>query len=152
MVECKHLDQAIRVIVKNDDLCQRLMTIPGVGTLTALMFKCTIDNPHRFKKSSNVGVHLGLTPRKYASGEVDYNGRITKCGDVMMRTHLYEAAQALMRRTTKRSGLKDWGNKIAKRSSRKCAYIAVARKLAVIMHRLWIDGTVFHDETLAAAA
>lgn len=150
--ECRQLDSKIRSLVKEDEVCQRLMTIPGVGQLTALLFKCTIDDPHRFKKSTNVGVHLGLTPRKYASGDVDYNGRITKCGDVQMRAHLYEAAQALMRRTAKKTSLKEWGHRLAKRSSRKNAHVAVARKIAVMMHRIWIDGTVFHDKALAATA
>ena len=145
IVECNNLDKIIRNLVQHDELCRKFMTIPGVGFLTALMFKCTIDNPHRFKKSANVGVHLGLTPRKYASGEIDYNGRITKTGDWMMRAHLYEAAQVLMRRTSKTTELKVWGQKIAKRSCKKCAYVAIARKLSVIMHRMWVDGTEFQD-------
>ncbi len=90
-----------------------------------------------------MAVHLGLTPRKYASGQIDYDGRITKCGDALMRSHLYEAAQVLMRRSSKKSDLKSWGTRIAKRGSMKKAYVAVARKLAVIMHRIWVDGTEF---------
>jgi transposase len=140
---CK-LDKAIRDIVKEDEVCRRLMTIPGVGALTALAFKTSIDRPERFGKSRNVGAALGLTPRKYASGEVDYDGRITKCGDALARVHLYEAAKVLMSRVTKWSSLKAWGMKIARRSSMKNACVAVARKLAVIMHRMWVDGTEFH--------
>lgn len=149
MVRCvlldqeRKLDKTIRDIVKHDEICQRFMSIPGVGPLTALVFKTAIDTPHRFRKSRNVGAHLGLTPRKYASGEVDYNGGISKCGDALVRTHLYEAACVLMTRVTKWSSLKAWGMKIARRSSMKNAYVAVARKLAVIMHRMWIDGTDF---------
>lgn len=152
MAECRELDRRIDQIVKEDELCQRLKTVPGVGTMTALLFKCTIDDPHRFKKSADVGVHLGLTPRKYASGEVDYNGRITKCGDPLMRAHLYEAASAVMRRTAKKTALKDWGGRIAKRSCRKNAFVAVARRIAVLMHRIWLDGTEFQDKTEPVAA
>jgi len=117
------------------------MSIPGVGSLTALVFKTGIDTPYRFRKSKDVGVHLGLTPRKYASGEIDYTGRISKHGDAMVRAHLFEAAKVLMSRVTKWSALKAWGMRIAQRSCMKNACVAVARKLAVIMHRMWIDGS-----------
>ncbi len=137
------LDRLIRRTVRADEVCQRLMSIPGVGVLTALAFKTTIDNPSRFAKAQDVGVHLGLTPRKYASGEIDYNGRISKCGDTLARTHLYEAAKVLLSRVTKWSSLKAWGLRIAKRSCMKNACVAVARKLAVIMYRIWRDGTTF---------
>jgi transposase len=137
------LDSAIRAVVKEDPVCRRLMTIPGVGALTALAFKTSIDRPERFAHSRDVGVALGLTPRKYASGEVDYDGRITKCGDVVARSHLYEAAKVLISRVTRWSSLKVWGLRIAKRSSMKNACVAVSRKLAVIMHRMWIDGSEF---------
>lgn len=146
--EFKVLDKHIRDTARNDVLCRRFMSVPGVGPLTALLFKATIDNPYRFKKSANVGVHLGLTPRKYASGEIDYNGGITKSGDPMMRMHLYEAAQVILRRTSKPTALKKWGSNIAKRTSRKVAMTAVARKLAVILHRMWVDETEFYDEGL----
>lgn len=143
LTQCKELDKKVRAIVKNDAVCRLFMSIPGVGPLTALVYKAAIDDPQRFAKSANVGVHLGLTPRKYASGEIDYNGRITKCGDPLTRSHLYEAAMVLMRRSAKTSALKTWGTRIAKRGSMKKAYVAVARKLAVIMHRMWLDGTTF---------
>lgn len=149
--EFKVLDKHIRDIARSDVLCRRFMSVPGIGPLTALLFKATIDNPYRFKKSANVGVHLGLTPRKYASGEIDYNGGITKCGDPMMRMHLYEAAQVILRRTSKPTALKKWGSDIAKRTSRKVAMTAVARKLAVILHRMWVDETEFYDEGLKQA-
>jgi transposase len=141
--QCRRLEKMILDMVKQDAVCRRFMTIPGVGPLTALLFKTSIDDPHRFRKSANVGVHLGLTPRKYASGEVDYDGRITKCGDSLTRVHLYEAAQVLMTRVRKWSTLKAWGMRVARRSSMKNACVAVARKLAVIMHRMWIEGTDF---------
>ncbi|MEM1300493.1 MAG: IS110 family transposase [Pseudomonadota bacterium] len=150
-IEINALDKKIRHLVKEDPVCRRFMTIPGVGPLTALLFKSTVDDPQRFAKSANVAVHLGLTPRKYASGEIDFNGRIAKTGDQMTRTHLYEAAQVLMRRSSAKNALKSWGAKIAKRGSTKRAYVAVARKLAVIMHRMWIDGTDFDGGTAHTA-
>ena len=137
------LEKAVLDMVKNDPVCERFMSIPGVGALTALSFKTAIDKPERFKKSKNVGVHLGLTPRKYASGEVDYNGHITKCGDDGARFHLYIAAQCLLNTVQKGCPLKAWGMRIAKRSSKQKAYVAVARKLSMIMHRMWVDGTYY---------
>jgi transposase len=128
---------------KADPVCRRLMTIPGVGVLTALLYKSAIDKPERFRSSKDVGVALGLTPRKYASGEVDFDGRINKAGDRMLRHHLYKAALSHLVRSNKWSSLKSWGVRIAKRSSLKNACVAVARKLAVIMHRMWLDGTEF---------
>jgi transposase len=144
LTQFKILDKMIMQIAKTDKVCEQFMSIPGVGVLTALTFKATIDSPKRFSKSKNVGVHLGLTPRKYASGEIDYSGRITKCGDSGARHHLYIAAQALINKVKASCPLKEWGMKIAKRSSPQKAYVAVARKLAVIMHRMWIDGTYYH--------
>jgi len=137
------LTRLIESFVRKDVVCRRLMTAPGVGPLTALAFKTAIDDPERFHKSRQVGVHLGLTPRKYASGEVDYNGGITRCGDDFARKHLYEAAHALLINTRRWCALKAWGVRIAKRSSFKNACVAVARKLAVILHRMWRDGTDF---------
>ena len=139
----RKLDKAILDVVKHDEVCKRLMTIPGVGPLTALVFRTSIDRPERFGKSRNVGVALGLTPRKYASGQVDYDGHITKSGDALARSHLYESAKALLSRVTRWSSLKAWGLRIARRSSMRNACVAVARKLAVIMHRMWLDGTEF---------
>lgn len=148
------LTRMIESFVRKDTVCRRLMTAPGVGPLTALAFKTAIDDPTRFRKSRHVGVHLGLTPRKYASGEVDHNGGITRCGDDFARMHLYEAAHALLVKTRRWCALKAWGVRIAKRSSFKNACVAVARKLAVILHRMWLDGTDFRwgREDQAAAA
>ncbi|MCP5006729.1 MAG: IS110 family transposase [Planctomycetes bacterium] len=143
MTQFTKLEKAVLNIAKADPVCERLMSIPGVGPLTALSFRTSIDDPKRFKKSKSVGVHLGLTPRKYASGEIDYNGRITKCGDHIVRYHLYIAAQHLLNAVKKWCPLKAWGMRIAKRSSAQKAYVAVARKLAVIMHRMWVDGTYY---------
>jgi transposase len=143
MIQFEKLEKSVLDIAKNDPVCERLMSIPGVGALTALSFKTAIDQPERFKKSKNVGVHLGLTPKKYASGEIDYNGRITKCGDHIARYHLYIAAQLLLNSVKKWCPLKAWGMRIAKRSSKQKAYVAVARKLSLIMHRMWVDGTYY---------
>ncbi|MCP4370939.1 MAG: IS110 family transposase [Deltaproteobacteria bacterium] len=137
------LEKQIRRMAKNDDVCRRLMTIPGVGPIIALLYKATVDNPYRFTRSNTLGVHLGLTPRKYASGEIDYDGHITKCGDTALRTHLFEAAKVLISRSGRWSTLKAWGLQVAKRSSMKNACVAVARKLAVLMHRMWVDGSEF---------
>lgn len=154
--QCKKLEKLVLDHVKNDQICQLFMTIPGVGPLTALVYKTFVDRPQRFQKSKAVGAALGLTPRKYASGEVDYDGHITKCGDAFVRMHLFEAAKVLLSRAGKPSDLKSWGLRLAKRSSRKKACVAVARRLAVIMHAMWRDGTVFQSAQvqaeLAAAA
>jgi transposase len=140
--QCKKLEKLILEYVKDDTVCRRLMTIPGVGPLTALAFKTFVDRPERFRSSKAVGAAVGLTPRKYASGEVDYDGHITKCGDAFLRSHLFEAAKVLLGRG-KPNALKSWGLKVARRSSKKSACVAVARRLAVIMHAMWRDGTEF---------
>jgi len=154
--QSKKLEQLILDYVREDQVCQLFMTIPGVGPLTALVYKTYVDRPQRFRTSKAVGAALGLTPRKYASGEVDYDGHITKCGDQFVRHHLYEAAAVLLGRSGKPSELKSWGLRMAKRSSKKKARVAVARRLAVIMHAMWRDGTVFQSTQvqteLAAAA
>ena len=128
--------------VKTEPTCRRLMTVPGVGPLTALAFRATIDQPDRFRKSRDVGAHLGLTPRRYQSGETDVQGGISRCGDELARTALYEAAHSLLIRSTKWSAFA-WGMNIAKRRGMARARAAVARKLAVILHRMWADGSEF---------
>jgi len=115
----------------------------GPGALTAVAFVATIDRPLRFARSSGVGAYLGLTPRRYQPGEVDYVGRISKCGDRLTRTYLFEAAGTLLTRVSKWSTLKAWDTRLAKRAGINKARVAVARKLAVIMHRIWLDGTSF---------
>jgi transposase len=130
-------------LVRDEPTCRRLMTVPGVGALTAITYLTTIDEPARFQCSRDVGAHLGLTPRKYASGEIDRNGAISKCGDALLRTTLYQAALALLTRTQRWSTLKAWGVAVAKRRGLRRAVVAVARKLAIVMHRIWADGTEF---------
>ncbi len=129
--------------VRADPVCRRLMTIPGVGPVTALTFRATVDVPARFGRSRSVGAHFGLTPRKWQSGEIDHMGRISKCGDVMMRTALYDAAHSMLTRTTRWSWLKAWAMQVAKRRGQERAKIALARRLGVIMHRMWMDGSEF---------
>ena len=129
--------------VRGDPVCRRLMTVPGVGPVTALTFRATVDVPARFARSRAVGAHFGLTPRKWQSGEVDRMGRISKCGDAMMRTALYEAANVMLTRTKRWSWLKAWAMQVAKRRGQARAKVALARRLGVIMHRMWVDGSEF---------
>jgi hypothetical protein len=124
-----------------DPLCRRFMEIPGVGPIAALSFRAGVDDPMRFSSSRVVGAHFGLTPKKWQSGTIDMEGSISKQGDVDVRTALCEAAASMLLRSKKWTALRAWGLRIAKRSSMKNAMIAVARKLAVIMHRMWIDGS-----------
>jgi transposase len=137
------LHRRLLAIVRDDDVCRRLMTIPGVGPVVALTYRATVDVPVRFRKSKSVGAVFGLTCTKYQSGEIDRTGAISRCGDEMVRTTLYEAAQILLVRSTKWSWLKAWAMQIAKRRGIKRAIVALARRLAVIMHRIWVDGTEF---------
>jgi transposase len=131
-------------LARKDDVCKRLMTISGVGPIVSLAFKAAIDDPARFRSSKAVAAHLGLTPRIYQSGEIDRSGNISKCGDTAMRHALYEAANSHLRVSKKWSPLRAWGVKLAKRIGAKKACVAVARKLAIIMHRMRVDGTEFH--------
>jgi transposase len=119
------------------------MSVPGVGPLTALAFHATIDQPDRFARSCDVGAHLGLTPRRYQSGETDMQGAVSRCGHELARTALYEAAHSLLIRSRKWSALRAWGMAIAKRRGMARARVAVARTLAVILHRIWVDGGAF---------
>lgn len=150
MQQCNALEKMVLDWVKKDQICRLFMTIPGVGPLTALAFKTFVDRPERFRHSKAVGAAVGLTPRKYASGEVDYDGHITKCGDAFVRSHLFEAAKVMLGRAGKPNSLKTWGLRLAKRSSKKKACVAVARKLGVVMHAMWRDGTVFEMNEGAA--
>ena len=137
------LHRKLLSIVRDDGVCRRLMTIPGVGPVVSLAFSATIDVPARFKNSKAVGPSLGLTPVLNQSGESLRVGRVSLCGDDMMRALLYEAAQVMMTRVQKWSWLKAWAVNVAKRRGLKKAIVALARRLAVIMHRIWVDETVF---------
>ena len=137
------LDRKVLRLARSDAQVRRFMTVPGIGAITGLCYLATIDDPIRFEKSRNVGAYVGLTTRRFASGEIDWTGRISKCGDAMLRSYLYEAANVLLTRVQGWSTLKAWGVRLAKRIGLRKAKVAVARKLAVILHRMWIDGTDF---------
>ena len=150
--EYNHLHRQVLAIVREDQVCRRLMTVPGVGPLAALTFTSAIDDPARFRSSKTVGAHFGLTPRKYQSGETDISGGISRVGDGMVRAALYEAAQIMLTRSAKFSTLKRWAMEVAKRRGAKRAKVALARKLATILHRMWVDGTEFRFGKEAVAA
>ena len=145
-------DRAIRRLAKADAVARRLMTVPGVGPVVALAYMAVIDDPGRFAHARDVGAYLGLTPQRYQSGEVDLAGRISKCGDGFVRTCLYEAAGVLLTKVQRWSPLKAWGIRLLKRVGAKKAKLAVARKLAVILHCIWTDGTDFWWTKQAATA
>jgi transposase len=130
-------------LVRHDPVCRRFMTVPGVGAVVAITFQATVDIPQRFTTSKAVGAHFGLTPKVFSSGERDYTGRVSRCGDALMRSTLYEAAHTLLTHTKRWCSLKAWGIRVAQRRGLSKATVAVARKLAVILHRMWIDGTEF---------
>ena len=142
--QVSELDRKVMKLARRDAQVRRFMTAPGVGPITALAFKATIDDPTRFARSRSVGAYVGLTSRRHASGEVDWSGRISKCGDAMLRSYLFEAAGVLLTRVPKWCAVKAWGARLAKRIGLSKAKVAVARKLAVILHRMWIDGTEFN--------
>jgi len=142
-LQLERLTKRVLKAVRLEPICRRLMSVPGIGPLTALAFRATIDQPERFRRSRDVGAHLGLTPRRYQSGETDIQGRISRCGDELARTALYEAAHTLLTRCKKWSTLKAWGMRVAQRRGMAKARVAVARKLAVILHRMWSDQSEF---------
>ena len=126
-----------------DPVCSRLMSVPGVGPITALTFTASIEDPHRFARSEDVGAYAGLAPRRSQSGERDVRGSISKAGDPMLRRSLYEAANIMLCRVQRPFALQQWGQKIAESKGNKRARIAVARKLAVLLHSLWLNETEF---------
>jgi transposase len=145
------LHRRLLAVVRDDEVCRRLMTVPGVGPVVALTYRATVDAPARFRKSKSVGAVFGLTCSRDQSGERDRPGAISRCGDEMMRAMLYEAAQSMLVRSSRWSWLKAWAMQIAKRRGIKRAIVALARRLAVIMHRIWVDGTEFRWTREAAA-
>jgi len=136
-------DKEVRALAKNDPTCRRLMSVPGIGVVSVLAYVSTVEDPTRFRRSRTVGAHMGLTPRQYQSGEVDRSGRISRCGDTLARTLMYEAAVVILTRVKRASSLKDWALGIAKRSGIGKARVALARKLSVILHSIWRSGEVF---------
>jgi transposase len=130
-------------MARNDNRVRLLSTVPGVGPIIGLTFVSAIDDPTRFKSSKGVGAYFGLTPRKYQSGETDITGRISKCGDAGAREALYNAAHIILTKPVKGGALKSWGMRLARRVGMQKAKVAVARKLAVLLHRLWVTGEVY---------
>lgn len=146
------LDRRVKRAATRDKVCMRMMTVPGVGPISALTFKAAIDDPARFKRSRTVAAHFGLTPRRYQSGEQDNPGRISKAGDRDVRATLYAAANALLMRTMAGSPIKSWGMRLMRTKGRRRAVVAVARKLAVLLHRMWVDGTEFRSDVMEGKA
>ncbi|MFG1417004.1 IS110 family transposase [Xanthobacter sp. V0B-10] len=130
-------------LAREDESCRLLMTAPGVGPFVALTYRAAIDEPARFRKSRAVGAHFGLAPRTHQSGEIDRRGRISKNGDETLRSALFDAALVLLTRSTRPSALRAWGLRLVKRRGMAKATIAVARRLSVILHRMWVDQTEF---------
>lgn len=145
------LDRRVRQAAHEDGVCRRFMGVPGVGEITALSFKAAVDDPARFKSSRTVGAHFGLTPRRFQSGEKDNPGRISHAGDADVRATLYAAANAMLMRSIAWSSLKAWGVRLMKTKGRRRAIVAVARKIAVVLHRMWVDGADFRRGSEAAA-
>jgi transposase len=137
------LDKRVRDAAKADTVCHRLMSAPGVGAIVALTFRAAVDQPERFRSSKQVGACFGLTPRKYQSGETDRTGAISRAGDAAVRMALFEAAHVILTRVAAWSTLKAWAMNVAKRRGAKRAKVALARKLGVVLHRMWMDQTDF---------
>lgn len=150
VAETAQLHRLVLQTVRADPICRRLMTMPGIGPVTALTFRATIDDPHRFRRSRSVGAYLGLTPRRHQSGEIDRVGRISKVGDGETRTALFEAANVVLRPSTRWSAMKAWAMRIAGRQGSRRAKVALARRMAVTLHRMWIDDENFRWTSAAA--
>jgi transposase len=141
--ELRGLERRVRGLARTDERARLSISAPGVGAIVALTYVSAVDDPTRFKSSKGVGVHFGLAPRKYQSGETDINGRISKIGDGSVRAALYEAAHVILTWPVRGSALKSWAMRLARRAGMKKAKVALARKLAVILHRMWVNGTRF---------
>ena len=142
--EFGRFEKQVRALARRDMRSRLLMSVPGVGPIVSLTFAAAIDDPARFKSSKTVGAFFGLTPKKYQSGETDISGRISKIGDGSVRTALYEAAHVILTKPVKgATALKSWAMKLARRGGMNKAKIALARRLAVILHRMLADGTTF---------
>lgn len=144
-IELRNHNRALARLARSSEVCGRLMTMPGVGMVSALAYRATIDQPERFRRSIDVGAYLGLTPRRYQSGEIDRSGHLSKCGDRMTRSLLYEAAHIALTRTKEPTRLTLWASELSRRVGPKKAKVALARRMAVVLHRMWMDGTDFND-------
>src|SRR5215217_6438154 len=149
--QLRGLEKRLRDQAREDERVRLLMTTPGVGVIVALTFVAAVDDPARFRSSRSVGAHFGLTPRRYQSGETDVTGRISKVGGAGARTMLYEAANVILTKPVKGSALKSWATRLAARAGMRKAKVALARKLAVVLHRMLADGKPFAAERAAAA-
>jgi len=141
--EFRGFEKRVRTMARHDERARLLMTTTGVGAVISLTYAAAIDDPARFKNSKQVGAHYGITPKRYQSGEIDYTGRISKIGDKSVRTALYQAAHIILTRPVKASALKSWAMQLAKRVGMAKAKVALARKLAVILHRMLVEGKPF---------
>jgi transposase len=150
--ELLRIDKRLRDIARTDGVCRLMMSVPGVGPLVALTVKAGIDDPGRFRSSKMVGPHFGLTPRRDQSGERDVVGGISRAGDAGVRTALYQAATSMLYRSAKNSWLRAWGMRVAQRRGMKRAVVAVARRLGVVLHRMWTDETQFRFSQADAPA
>lgn len=149
--EFNAFEKRVRSMARLDARTRLLMSTPAVGPIVALTYAAAIDDPARFKSSKQTGAHFGLTPKKYQSGETDYSGRISKIGDAAVREALYQAAHVMLTKPIKGcSELKGWAMRIARRAGMKKAKVALARKLAVILHRMLANGTPFNAAAAAA--
>jgi transposase len=151
--EFNGFERRVRQMARADERVRLLVTTPSVGAVVGLTVVAAIDDPARFKSSKAVGAHFGMTQRKYQSGETDITGRISKIGDAGVRAVLFEAAHVLLTKPVKGgSNLKSWGMRLAERAGMKKAKVALARRLAVIMHRMLVDGTAYNDQMVGKAA
>jgi len=148
--QVRKLENQLVSLARRDTRARLLMSTPGVGVIVALTYAAAIDDPARFRSSKTVGSYFGMTPKKYQSGETDVTGRISKIGDASVRTALYEAANVILTRPVKGSSLKSWAMRVAKRAGMRKAKVALARKLAVVLHRMLVDGTEFIANKAAA--
>ena len=148
--KCAALDRRLIAAVRGNATYRILMTMPGIGPITAVAYVAALERPDTFKRSRAVGAWLGLTPRRFQSGEIDYDGHISRRGDGQLRALLYEAAAVLLTRVRMESGLRRWGLMLRKRLGFKRAATALARKMAVILHAMWKSDTPFNP-TLGAA-
>lgn len=146
------LDREIRAAVRRDPACRLLMTAPGVGCMTAVSYVAAVEDPSEFQSARAVSAWIGLTPRRYQSGEIDITGRISRQGDKLLRSYLYEAAAHVLTRATADSMLRRWGQSLRARIGFKRAVVAVARKLAVVLHAMWKSGKPFDAGTTTMAA
>lgn len=145
MQEVKVLDRLVARTAQTDPICRRLMTIPGVGPISALTFRAAVDDPSRFQRSRDVAAHFGLTPRRFQSGQVSHSGHITAIGDPTVRAALYEAASSMLNNSRSQSELRQWGLKLLRQKGFKPAAIACARKIACLMHRMWMTDQDFKE-------